>query len=240
MRLAVLSDVHSNLEALDAVLAHASADRVAVLGDLIGYGADPQAVLDRLRGAGATLLAGNHDLALTERFDLDWFNDVAARAIEWTRDHVDGDAYAMLSSLEPILRDDGSVLVHGSVRDPAAEYLKDAGAAASSFAAEEFRIGFYGHTHVPFAYERDRDHAAVRGMALRDGDSLDLESGARYLLNPGSVGQPRDGDPRASYMIVEDGRATWHRVEYDVESAQRKIRDAGLPPMLADRLGAGR
>ncbi len=240
MRLAVLSDVHSNLEALDAVLADASADRVVVLGDLIGYNADPQAVVSRLIGVGATLLAGNHDLALTRRFDLDWFNAVAAEAIEWTRSRIDDEVYAALSSLDPIARLGDRVLVHGSVRDPAAEYLKDAGAAAASFDAEAFSLGFYGHTHVPYVFSRSNGAVSVRGALAHDGDSLTLDPALRYLINPGSVGQPRDHDPRASYVIVEDERVSWHRVSYDVETAQRKVLDAGLPPVLAERLAVGR
>lgn len=238
MRLAVLSDVHSNLEALDAVLRNAAADRVVVLGDLVGYGADPAAVVERLRDASATLLAGNHDLAATGRFDLEWFNRVAAEALVWTVEHAGDAVLEELSRLSPVLRDGDRILVHGSVRDPAAEYLRDVAGATASFAAEQFTFGFYGHTHVPFFYEQDG--GAVQGRIPRDGDSLVLEAGTRYLMNPGSVGQPRDGDARASCLLVEDGVVTWQRVDYDVQAAQRKIRAAGLPEVLADRLSVGR
>ena len=238
MRLAVLSDVHSNLEALNAVIDHAHADRIAVLGDLVGYGADPQAVVERLREADAVLLAGNHDMAVTNRFDLGWFNSVAAEAVEWTRRHLDAETYGVLSGLEPLLSEEGRVLVHGSVRDPAAEYLHDAAGAEASFGAAPFDVGFYGHTHVPFAYSHDG--SAVCALMPREGESMSLDPGLRYLLNPGSVGQPRDGDARASYLIVEGEQATWLRVAYDVERAMEKIRDAGLPGVLADRLAVGR
>src|SRR5260221_473940 len=152
MRTAFLSDVHANLEALDAVLSHARADRFVVLGDLIGYNADPNAVLGMLGDAGAFLLAGNHDLAATGRFDVGWFNEVAAAAIAWTRAELDRSVAARLTVLEPMAREGDNVFVHGSVRDPAAEYIRTPDLAAASFAAEEFDVGFFGHTHVPMAY----------------------------------------------------------------------------------------
>lgn len=237
MRLAVLSDVHSNLEALEAVLAHADADRVVVLGDLVGYGADPDAVVRRLLECGAFLIAGNHDLAVTERFDVAWFNVVAAEAVEWTRANIEPDIYRSLAALEPKARHDGRLLVHGSVRDPAAEYLRDAYAAAASFEADpSFEIGLYGHTHLPAAYAGSG--GSVRRLDC--GEPIVLRGGERHLLNPGSVGQPRDGDPRASYLSLEDDVARWRRVPYDIAGAQGKIRAAGLPAILADRLDAGR
>ncbi|MCA1832450.1 MAG: metallophosphoesterase [Actinomycetota bacterium] len=239
MKTAVLSDVHANLEALDAVLDEADCDAVIVLGDIIGYNADPQAVIDRLTGMQARCIAGNHDLALTGRFNVDWFNDVAADAIRWTAGQVDDSAFETLGRLEPVERTGSQVLVHGSVRDPAAEYLRNAAAAAVSFSAADFSVAFFGHTHIPAAYAREDER--VRELFLSpEGETLELRADVRYLLNPGSVGQPRDGDPRASYLILDGDRVQWRRVPYDVAETQRKIRATDLPPVLADRLSVGR
>jgi diadenosine tetraphosphatase ApaH/serine/threonine PP2A family protein phosphatase len=239
MRTAILSDVHSNLEALEAVLDDAQCERVLVLGDLVGYNADPQAVLDLLQTSGTLLIAGNHDLAATGRFNIDWFNPVAATALLWTVDNLDAAALDRLLVLEPLGRDGSRLLVHGSVRDPAAEYLLDADAAAASFGTADFDVGFFGHTHVPAAFELDGGR--VRGLALSgDGDALSLKRASRYLLNPGSVGQPRDADPRAAYLIADGERIEWRRVAYDVARTQKKIRSAGLPDVLAARLEMGR
>ena len=238
MRIAVLSDVHANLEALEAVLDDAEADRVLVLGDLVGYNADPDAVIRRLRDDDATLIAGNHDLAATERFDVSWFNEVAAEAIRWTRDVASAQTMSELASLEPAAEDGPNLLVHGSVVDPAAEYLRNALQARASFEAASFDVAFYGHTHVPAAFAEEG--GLVAELPAGEGLSVDLRDGVRLLLNPGSVGQPRDGDPRASYLVVDDGVARWHRVAYDVGATQRKIRRAGLPEVLADRLTLGR
>jgi diadenosine tetraphosphatase ApaH/serine/threonine PP2A family protein phosphatase len=243
VRIAVLSDVHSNLEALEAVLGHAvgRADAYYVLGDIVGYGADPQAVVDRLAALGGTLIAGNHDLAATGRFDTQWFNRVAAEAIRWTTGVLDAKALAVLRGLEPRADSDEGLLVHGSVLDPAAEYVVNTGDASESFGAEPFAVCFFGHTHLPVGFWTDGGpHVNRRGLV--DARALQLEPDTRYMLNPGSVGQPRDGDQRASYMIFdgEARTATVHRVEYAIETAQRKIRDARLPEVLADRLAVGR
>jgi len=238
MRIAVLSDVHANLEALDAVLADASADRVLVLGDLVGYNADPDAVIERLRAESATLIAGNHDLAATQRFDVSWFNEVAAEAIRWTRDVASRQTMSTLAALQPSATDGEQMLVHGSVVDPAAEYLRNAIQARASFDAASFDVAFYGHTHVPAAFAKEG--SAVTELPAGEGQSVALRDGLRFMLNPGSVGQPRDGDPRASYLLVDDGVARWRRVAYDVAATQRKIRKARLPDVLADRLTIGR
>ncbi len=239
MRTAVLSDVHSNLEALRAVLEDSPYDRILVLGDLVGYNADPDAVLTELRDAGATLIAGNHDLAVAGRFDVQWFNDVAASVVRWTAERLDPRLLDHLSTLEPIAWSEGQLLVHGSVCEPATEYLRDTGSAAASFAAAEFELCLHGHTHIPAAFE-SRGGKVVELEVEGDRSSIEFVPGRRYLLNPGSVGQPRDGDRRASYLIIEDGRAEWRRVEYDVATTMRKVRDAGLPEVLAARLEVGR
>jgi diadenosine tetraphosphatase ApaH/serine/threonine PP2A family protein phosphatase len=241
MRVAILSDVHSNLEALLTVRDHVGrlgADEVWVLGDLVGYGADPAAVLDAVNEMGTRVLCGNHDLAAVDRFDVSWFNEAAADALRWTRTHLGESGRDYLRALEPRL-DDGALLVHGSVRDPVAEYVVDVMSAAASFREAEFELCFFGHTHLPSAFRLEGER--VTGSMLEEGEAVPLRSGARYLLNPGSVGQPRDGDPRASFMIYDDdaAEAVVYRVAYPVERAQEKIVAAGLPPWLADRLSVG-
>jgi predicted phosphodiesterase len=241
VRVAVLSDVHSNLEALDAVLAAADergCDRVFVLGDLVGYGADPDAVIARLADRNAVAIAGNHDLAAVGRFDATWFNDVAASAIAWTSETMSADTRGYLEALEPRKDDDQALLVHGSVRDPVAEYLLTLPDAEASFDLAPFDVAFFGHTHLPTVFRRDAD-GRVSGWTMPEGAETTLEPGARFMLNPGSVGQPRDRDPRAAFLVWEDGRVTGHRVPYPIETAAAKIATAGLPRWLADRLSLG-
>ena len=241
VRVAVLSDVHSNLEALDAVLAVADeqgCDRLLVLGDLVGYGADPDAVIARLVERNAIAIAGNHDLAAIGRFDATWFNEVAASAIAWTAGTITADTRAFLTGLEPRRDEPDALLVHGSVRDPVAEYLLTLEDAKVSFEIGDFAVAFFGHTHLPSIFRRD-EHGRIDGRILPEGSPIDLEPGARFMLNPGSVGQPRDRDPRAAFLVWEDGRVIGHRVEYPIERAAAKINAAGLPRWLADRLSLG-
>lgn len=251
--IAVLSDIHSNRQALEAVLAdaaHAGADAVWCLGDTVGYGADPDAALARLaEAAPARWLAGNHDLGATGRIALTDFAAHARVALEWTMGHADPDCLAHLATLSPALDarlatpagERTVALAHGSPRDPVWEYVlsgAEAGAAIDDGGAD---LTFVGHSHVALAAGPDAS-GTVRLTPARPGDTLDLAATGRRVVNPGSVGQPRDGDPRAAYAMVDEraGRLEFRRVAYDVEAAQRAIRDAGLPDMLADRLEVGR
>ncbi len=241
MRVAVLSDIHSNLEALEAVLAAADemgCDRMLVLGDIVGYGADPDAVIDRLAAREAITIAGNHDLAATGAFDVSWFNDAAAAAIAWTKNSMSPDSKEFLSSLDPIRETEHGLLVHGSVRDPVAEYLLSAEEAAASFELAPFSLAFFGHTHLPTVFRRGPD-ARVMGWVLGEGEVIELAPGERYMLNPGSVGQPRDRDPRAAFIVFDGEKAVGHRVGYPIDRAAKKIRAAGLPGWLSDRLWIG-
>ncbi|HEX9775591.1 MAG TPA: metallophosphoesterase family protein [Actinomycetota bacterium] len=245
MRTAVLSDIHANLEALEAVMERIDAlsvDQTFVLGDIVGYCADPNAVVERLGSLpSVVLLAGNHDLAATGRFDRSWFNTVAEQALAWTARVLEERTHAVLAPLEPSgRRGDATLLVHGSPREPVTEYVTNASVAQESFAAQSFDLCFFGHTHVPVAYVREGRR--VSRLALPDGERVPFaRPGTRVMLNPGSVGQPRDGDPRASFLIVEDEEtAQVVRVDYDVARTQEKIRAAGLPEMLASRLEVGR
>jgi predicted phosphodiesterase len=241
MRIAVLSDIHANLTALDAVLADAgSVDGVWQLGDIVGYGPEPDAVVERLREVGATGVRGNHDAAACGGSEIEWFNPEARRAMEWTRSAISPATVAWLSTL-PDRRSEGVCdLVHGSHREPLWEYVTSRSIARANLGVLEAgaRVGLHGHTHMPVAFiEADGDVQLVRG---RPGAPLEL-AGRRALINPGSVGQPRDGDPAASYLIWEPeaDRVTWHRVGYDVPSVQQAMRDAGLPASLASRLAVG-
>jgi predicted phosphodiesterase len=239
MRVAVLSDVHSNLPALEAVLAAAGqVDAVWHLGDVVGYGPDPNGVVRRLRDIGAVGVRGNHDAAAIGGSEIDWFNPDARKAMEWTRGALEPDALAWLREL-PERRIEADVeLVHGSHRQPIWEYVTSTATARANLALIEQSIGLHGHTHVPVAWI---DTAGdVRGRRVDDGDELTLE-GTRALINPGSVGQPRDGDRRASFLILDPGagRVTWHRTEYDIGAVQAAMRSAGLPGSLVARLTVG-
>jgi diadenosine tetraphosphatase ApaH/serine/threonine PP2A family protein phosphatase len=241
---AVISDIHGNLEALEAVLRDVpdGTERIYCLGDVIGYGASPNECCDLVREREMPTISGNHDLAVTDlSTDLAWFNPVAAAAVEWTREQLTEENARFLRALPRMMQEEGVLFVHGSVRDPD-EYIMNRTAARENLAILEkeypnVRVCFFGHTHVKTVVP------SPNGMSPGS-RTLDLGSDGPYLVNPGSVGQPRDGDTFASYVLVENAsegpRITYRFVEYDVEKAQAKIRAAGLPGMLADRLAYGR
>src|SRR5919205_3252314 len=241
---AVISDIHGNLEALEAVLSDVpdGIERIYCLGDVIGYGANPNECCDLVREREMPLITGNHDLAVTDlSTDLAWFNPVAAAAIEWTREQLTEENAHFLRTLSRTMQEGGILFVHGSVRDPD-EDIVNAAVARENLAAlkkkyPDVQVCFFGHTHV-------KAIAPSPNGPITGSGALDLTSGGPYLVNPGSVGQPRDGDTFASYVLAEnvpDGpQITYHFVEYDVEKAQTKIRAAGLPNILADRLSHGR
>jgi diadenosine tetraphosphatase ApaH/serine/threonine PP2A family protein phosphatase len=247
MRTVIVADIHSNLEAFEAVLEHAAAggpiDRIWCLGDVVGYAADPGACIALLRRYPHTAVAGNHDLAAAGELGTNEFNVAAARAAAWTGEQLSAEDREYLSSLPFVAVEGDFTLVHGSLRAPEWEYLLSTAAIAEHLQLQETPYGLVGHSHVPFvAFERE---ASVGGppaiTPLRDGDVVKLVD-ARLVANPGGVGQPRDGDPRASYAVYdsESRTITLHRVEYDIKKAQRKILEAGLPPYLAERLAYGR
>ncbi len=239
MRVAVLSDVHSNLVALDAVLADAGAvDAVWHLGDIVGYGPDPDGVVARLAERGAIGVRGNHDAAALGGPEIEWFNPDARAAAAWTRDTMSDATRAWLEG-QPVQRQIGDVtLVHGSPRDPLREYVASVGVARANLAELTTRYGLHGHTHVPVAFIVDDPR--LRIVEPEPGAILALDE-RTALINPGSVGQPRDGDPRASYLLLDtdEPTVTWRRVAYDIPVVQAAIRAAGLPHRLADRLSIG-
>jgi diadenosine tetraphosphatase ApaH/serine/threonine PP2A family protein phosphatase len=240
MRIAVVSDVHANLIALDAVLADAgSVDAVWHLGDVVGYGPDPDGVVARLESIGATGVRGNHDAAAVGGPEIEWFNPDARRAMEWTREVISPSTLRWLSALPERHADGDFSFVHGSPRDPTWEYVVSAPVARAGLAALATRHCLHGHTHVPLGWRSDGSW--VQMVDPRDEPVLALDD-RPTLLNPGSVGQPRDGDPRASWALLDTDAGTfaWRRVAYDIETVQARMADAGLPRPLVARLAVGR
>ena len=239
MRIAVISDVHSNLHALDAVLADAgSVDALWHLGDIVGYGPDPDAVVDRLATNGAVGVRGNHDAAACGGDEIDWFNADARAAMEWTRRVISATSLAWLRALPERREAEDFTLVHGSPLDPTWEYVTTTAAARENLAAVSTTHGLNGHTHVPIAFSLAGDRMGTDAPLGAPGIQLD---GRRLLLNPGSVGQPRDGDPRASYLVLDlaERRVQWGRVAYDIDAVRSRMRALGLPARLSERLRHG-
>lgn len=239
MRIAVVSDIHANVVALDAVIAAAGpVDGWWQLGDVVGYGPEPDLVVERLIGLGATGILGNHDAAALGGPEIDWFNPDARRAMEWTRTTIGARTRTWLAALRPTLVEADRTLVHGSPRDPIWEYVTSIPVARANLAVLATRIGLHGHTHLPMAWLEEDGSIEVVSPSHRS--VLELR-GRRALVNPGSVGQPRDGDPRAAFMIVDTDAdtVTWQRVEYDIAAVQAAMREAGLPAGLVARLAVG-
>ena len=244
MRYLVLSDIHGNWEALDAVAAQARGayDIAVCCGDLVGYGADPNPVIDWVRANVAVVVRGNHDKVCTGLEDLEWFNPVARAAAEWT-------LHALTPSNLRYLRDlpqgpaavESFQILHGSPLDED-DYLMSTFEVSQIQSHLEKQISFFGHTHLQGGFLCDWNGVRRIGGALPNGDTvLELDPDTWYLVNPGSVGQPRDGDPRAAYVLYDPKARVveYRRAAYDVGAAQRKIRAAGLPEILALRLETG-
>jgi diadenosine tetraphosphatase ApaH/serine/threonine PP2A family protein phosphatase len=240
--IAIVSDVHANRHALQAVFTQIDStgcEEVWCLGDLVGYGAEPDACVDLVRERATVCLAGNHDLAITGVIPINDFSSSAYAAAEWSRATMREDTLTFLKSLRPEAERDGIGLYHASPRDPIWEYVLSPAQAAACFDLRGPRIGLIGHSHVALSFTRD-EQGTVDGQTRRQGETLELETG-EWLVNPGSVGQPRDGDPRAAWLELdlERSRAVYHRTEYDIAGAMEAIRSSGLPESLADRLLVG-
>src|SRR6266568_1907437 len=241
MRVAVVSDIHSNLHALEAVLAAIDADapdELWCLGDLVGYGPHPNECCAAIAERADVCLAGNHDLAVRGTIDLAEFGGEAAIAAGWTRGVLEPEAQALLDRLDPQGTAHGVALYHGSARDPIWEYVLSDEAALATLELADSPLVLVGHSHV--ALRVVQSGGELDGGVAAAGTELET-GGVRALLNPGSVGQPRDGDPRAAYLFLDldARRASFRRVEYDVERTQREMREAGLPELLAARLELG-
>jgi diadenosine tetraphosphatase ApaH/serine/threonine PP2A family protein phosphatase len=239
-RVAVISDVHGNRHALDAVLEAVAAeepDELWCLGDLVGYGPQPNECCRAVAAHADLCLAGNHDLVVLGSLSIHDFAGDAAAAARWTQTVLEEDSREFLSGLEPTAEREGVELFHGSARDPVWEYVLSEEAAWWTLQATTAPLVLVGHSHVPLTIGLDGDE--LGGGIARDGAVVDVEAG-RWLLNPGSVGQPRDGDPRAAFLLLEPGRqASFHRVDYPIERTQAEIREHGLPEALAARLAEG-
>ncbi|MFQ6002104.1 MAG: metallophosphoesterase family protein, partial [Anaerolineae bacterium] len=238
MRYLVLSDIHSNLPALEAVLAEVDLvhiDEVLCLGDLVGYGPNPNECIARLRELPLRCVAGNHDWAAIGKMDTAEFNSAAREACRWTAKELTAENRAYLQSLPETLTQDNYTLVHGSLRAPIWEYVTHPLVAQRSFELLNTQLCFHGHTHVPVIFREEGPHP--QAYILPPGQILTLDTN-RYMINTGSVGQPRDGDPRASCLLFDSREATleYRRVDYPVEETQKSMKEKGLPESLITRL----
>jgi len=243
MHVAVLSDIHGNRHALDAVLADADdrgCEEIWCLGDVVGYGADPNGCCAAIRAAAGVCLVGNHDLVAIGTLSSEQFSPDAAAAATWTAGELRAEHRAWLAGLQPSGSAQGCALAHGSPRHPIWEYVLSPRTAEESLEAFDEQVALVGHSHVALSFAKaGRD--PVELQQRQDGEEA-LLGARRWIVNPGSVGQPRDEDPRAAWLELDpiEGRVTWRRVRYDVDGAARAILDAGLPASLAERLHAGR
>ena len=259
MKTLIFSDVHGNSFGLEAIVEHARGnyDAVLCLGDVVGYGAHPNECCEIVRGLVSTsqngaCLLGNHDAAALGIIDASWFNHVAREAIEWTGEQLENENQTWLESLKPTFAANqigDFEAVHGSLREPLEEYIVDAETALGTLEKMESQLCFFGHTHVAVAWmlgERKKGFFqktfGLQNQSLREGGEVKLISGNRYLINPGSCGQPRDGNRDARYAIYdsEKKQVEIFAVEYDWQAAREAILEAGLPAMLGDRLAIGR
>ena len=243
MRVALLSDIHANLAALEAVLRHADdegSEALWNLGDTVGYGPDPDRVIELMVIEGARCVMGNHDAAVAGLIGTETFNALAAKGIAWTMSHTTPESREYLAGLPRVERDGFYTRLHGSLREPLWEYMSTFEAAAAHFAVQETPYSVVGHTHLPLVV-REVSPGRVEAITPEPGAVVELGE-ERLCINPGSAGQPRDGDPRVSYAMLDtdEGTIAFHRVEYDIEATQKRMRAVGLPEPLAGRLSIGR
>jgi diadenosine tetraphosphatase ApaH/serine/threonine PP2A family protein phosphatase len=241
MRIAVISDIHANLHALETVLTDVereSVEEIWCLGDVVGYGPKPNECCDLIRGLAAISLCGNHDLASLGLLDVAEFSGDAAAAARWTSSVLGDEQRAWLGSLSPLAQHAGAQLFHASPRDPVWEYVLSEEVALLSLQATSEPLVLVGHTHVALALALSGEQ--IDGGLAPGGITVELDE-RRFLINPGSVGQPRDGDPRAAWLLLDTVARTaeFRRVPYPIEATQKEMRDAGLPEALAGRLAHG-
>lgn len=240
MKIALFGDIHANLEALETVLADAHEQGCGdyiCLGDVVGYNGDPVACLERVRALGCPVVKGNHDEDAGGEHSLEMMNPVAAQALQWTREQLNPEQREWLARLRMVRQVNDFTIVHSTLDQPNAwNYVTNKFDAMSNFSYQFTQVCFHGHTHVPRVFVRSARVQEVKA------DTMSIEPGMKYFINAGSVGQPRDGDWRASYCIFDTSTQTviFRRLEYDIKTAQGKIIDAGLPEVLATRLAEGR
>lgn len=239
MKIAIFSDIHANLEALEAVLAdtkNQGCTDYVCLGDVVGYNADPVACLNIIRDMGCPIVKGNHDFDSGNDTPLDQMNDLAANSLKWTRQQLSVDQRKWLSRLRMVRQVQDFTIVHSTLDQPTSwNYVTNRHDAMSNFSYQISPVCFYGHTHLPITYYKDEQAGSLPPT------TVPINDGVKYFINPGAVGQPRDGDWRASYCIydLETKVVTFRRVAYDLVKAQNKIIMAGLHPFLAQRLANG-
>jgi predicted phosphodiesterase len=240
MRYAVIADIHANLEALEVVLADTkeqNCTHYCCVGDVVGYNANPKECLDIVRSMGMPVVKGNHDEYCSSEDDLEGFNPHAAEAVNWTRKQLSKEDRQWLRDLKYVRLVASFSMVHATLDGPQRwGYVFDKLAAAASFTYQNTSVCFFGHTHVPVAFVRD---SMVRGGTY---SKFRVEPGKKYFVNVGAVGQPRDGNPKAGYVVYDlnEGTIELRRLDYDITKAQRKIMEVGLPQRLADRLALGK
>ena len=240
MRSAIFGDIHANLEAFEVVLADAreqGCESFICLGDVVGYNANPRECLEIVQSLECPVVKGNHDSYVSSEHSLVTFNPLAEVAIQWTRDQLNSSEKRWLSDLPLIVEIRGFTVVHASLDEPGDwNYVLNQLDAAASFSKQTTELCFFGHTHSPRAYIKD---SSIVGVPF---EQITPERGKKYFVNPGSVGQPRDGDWRAAYVVFDEERRTINlrRLRYDLTTTQRKIVAAGLPPKLAERLALGK
>jgi diadenosine tetraphosphatase ApaH/serine/threonine PP2A family protein phosphatase len=246
MRCLIISDIHANLTAFEAVLAdvkrkNVTFDIVWCLGDVVGYGPDPNECIDLLRTLPHICLAGNHDWAVLGKLDLETFHENAAYVVRWTQEHLTPQNLTYLKARPSQLEQGDYHLVHASPREPIWEYITDVNVAEDNFGLMHEPYCLVGHTHVPILFIKDA-RKNVRATYPNFGVPITLKHNQRYIINPGSVGQPRDGDPRAAYAILDTTTPTWtpYRVDYNIKATQDKMRVLKIPGRLVDRLEYGR
>ena len=240
MKFAIFGDIHANLEALETVLRDAQEQGCAnyvCLGDIVGYGANPVECLEKVREMGCPVVRGNHDEGAANGTNLEELNPLAQAALLWTREQLSAEQRQWLADLKLVRQVRDFTIVHATLDSPGSwGYVTNRFDAMASFSYQFTQVCFYGHTHVPRIFEKDDSVRAARGTEVA------IQRGVKYFVNVGSVGQPRDGDPRASYAIYDAQAQTIviRRLEYDIDTASAKIRAAELPNLLADRLYLGK
>ena len=242
MRYGIFSDIHSNLEALEAVIAaykKESIDTYLCVGDIVGYASNPNECSSSISSLAQNSVAGNHDWASLGLLPTDYFNPAAAEAVSWTRARLNESSISLLKALPLVYKNEDLTLVHGTVKEPREfDYLTECSISEETFGLLENNICFVGHTHIPLIFIQDASGCFRRSVSFK----VRVERGNKYIVNVGSVGQPRDGNPQAAYCIydTESRDVTVKRAEYDAGSARNKIISSGLPPFLGERLLAGR
>jgi len=243
MKIGIISDIHSNSEAINSVLKNIEkVDESICLGDIVGYGADPNYCIEKIKDLNCKCIGGNHDFAVVGKININYFNYAAKAAILWTSLHLKKENLNFLLNLKKKIELKNNVLaVHGSPQNPLSEYILDKNTANLIFSKFNFKICFVGHSHLAGCFSFNENNNQIDYIDYSNGGCIEISKNKRYIINCGSVGQPRDGNPKASYGIydLKNGIVNIYRVSYPIHLTQDKIINAGLPRGLADRLSYG-